>query len=261
MSSLIIITGTQRLVYGVRTAYIQLRDGINSFVDDITLPMCQPTTEEHAAAAARRLALIEQSNAYIQLMIENVSQPSDIDPLVEEADCISLVQFWHLVLHIKIHTSLSPEELAYDAYYDQFAAAFGYAENAFNIITTRGKKMTAALMPRQDGMPFLFWMAWKCRDFILRRRTADLLKASTKTFQFECDGFWVPMLERMIDIELSDSDSSIAGEVPDCRRIYAVKPILTSLPDGGNEVTHFAYKLGKATVQESTEWVTEPITP
>jgi len=241
-------------MYDVRSAYEILRNQINSFVNGLVPLMYDPYSPEHADAALLKEQLIEQSNDFVQFLYHAVSQPTTgIDPLVEEEDGVALVQFWYTVLNIKLHTALSQDELVHDGYQSQFVEALQHAERAFTFIRRRGKKMTTSLLPTHDDMPYLFWIAWKCRDEKLRRQSANLLRASNKMFRFESEGYWGIVIERVLEIE------QFPMIVPDSRRIYDLEVLPADVGLNGRKQVLLTYTIGKRAVQGSPDWIQEYI--
>lgn len=238
----------------MRTYYELLRDDINNFVDGITPLMEDPMSIEYASASIAKRKLIVESDAFVQMLYDTAQQPSDINPSTEEEDGFALVQFWFAVLIIKLHASLAPDELVYDNFDTQFEEALEHAERAFSYISKRGKKMTTSMLPINRGIPVLFWVAWKCRDPILRRRAADLLRASHKTYQFECEYCWVAAIEKIIELENDHSTISDSTDIDDARRVYAMEVIPDYIHQNGNKEAIVRYKVGKSTSIESSPW-------
>jgi hypothetical protein len=161
---------------------------------------------------------------------------------------------WFTVLIIKLHASLAPDELVYNHFDTQFEEALEHAERAFSYISKRGKKMTTSMLPINRGIPVLFWVAWKCRDPTLRRRAADLLGASHKTYQFECEYCWVAAIEKVIEVETAHTTVIDSTDIHDARRVYAMEVTPDYIHQNGNKEAILRYKVGKSTSTESSSW-------
>lgn len=246
---------TLRLFYDVKTGYERLQDDINDFVDNIIPVMERPGTIEHNKAIMRKAELIENANGFLKLLDDVSHQDSVVDIQKEEEDGIALVLFWVTVSIIKLHASLTTDEVVYDGFYTHFEEALGHAEHAYDYIRKRGKKMTTSLALPNRGMPILFWVAWKCRDAILRRRAADLLQSSWRTYQFECDGYWISAIEKVIDIETGSMPTADSTPVMDQNRIYALKVSPDCLSKGNKQEAIIRYKVGKSTRSDSSLWI------
>ncbi|GKZ23152.1 hypothetical protein AbraCBS73388_009503 [Aspergillus brasiliensis] len=147
--------------------------------------------------------------------------------LLRDNTILTVLKLWSEVIYIMAATEkrLGGSETRFDAFHLNFGRAVALAK--ILLLSTPAQSTMPNFSIGMGVIPPLFFCAFKCRDWYIRREALQLLRSCQRQ-----EGLWttpgaVLVLERLLDIE---SKGLLPGDlVPESRRIDSIS--VTILPD------------------------------
>ncbi|BCR99242.1 Zn(II)2Cys6 transcription factor [Aspergillus luchuensis] len=175
---------------------------------------------------SRRMAILNKLQRWTTELDDSMTCTGNT-LLLRDSTILTVLKLWSEIIYIMAatETRLGGSETRFDAFHLNFGRAVALAK--ILLLSTPAQSTMPNFSIGMGIIPPLFFCAFKCRDWYIRREAVQLLRSCQRQ-----EGLWttpgaVLVLERLIDIE---SKGLMPGDlVPESRRIDSIH--VNILPD------------------------------
>lgn len=146
-------------------------------------------------------------------------------------EALAVFEVWDEVLRIifAVETQPPPRELMYDATVETFRKAVQIAKNLLTFSSDLSSLPTFYI--RRGVIPPLFFCAFRCRDWFIRREALTLLQQWSKKDSVSTVSATTRVLERLVELE--SEGLTLENVIPEANRIEAV---IVKIPPGASKL-------------------------